>query len=168
MVVRAGTAPGAAPKRIAVQAGADPLGRLLPPAATSATLVEADAPGGAERMFAGGEADALLGWMPASPSGEPAGGGSLARLAAAGLEPSDYEIAWESELVPFGPHAVASAVPAPVKEALRRFLEELLRSDPDLYDLVEGERQGGFAPATRADYAVVLDLVERIAAAPGR
>lgn len=111
----------------------------------------------AERMFAEGEIDGLYGWAPERVGGPDAG--TLARLAAMGVAPGDVEIVWTSQPVRFGPHAVRADLPAEAKDILKRFLTGLKLADPDVYDLLEEERQGGFLRAGHDDYEAAVEAL---------
>ena len=125
----------------------------------------------AERQFISGERNTLQGWVADRPVGgiDPASG-TLARLFGEGMDADDFEIAWSSDTIPFGPHAVRKDLPDGLKSRLRDFLANMKLAYPDLYEFVEAERQGGFARVSHGDYlpavAMVEGLVGRETAAP--
>lgn len=128
-------------------------------------LVKAQSAEEAEAMFVDGTVDAMFGWAPAVPSGRPEPeGGTLARVAAAGVDPSTLGILWHSEPLRYGPHAVSAGLDPEPRRRLTRFLTGLKRADPDMYERLERQRLGGFAAVTQADYAVALEVVDAIAA----
>jgi phosphonate transport system substrate-binding protein len=123
----------------------------------------------AEAMFASGEAGAIVGWMPHRPVGAARDGGTFSRLVAAGLAPDDLEIAWRSEPVRFGPHAVRTDMPEKVRSALTLFLITLHDVRPEVFQHIEPLRQGGFARVADSDYETARAMVTRLAQiAPGR
>ena len=117
----------------------------------------------AERSFVAGETQELLGWVLDRPIGGPdLSSGTLGRLAAAGVDAQQFEIVWTSETLRFGPHAVRNALPDDLKARLRDFLVNLKLTEPDLYEYLETERQGGFVRVSPDDYAPAVALVEAI------
>jgi phosphonate transport system substrate-binding protein len=128
-------------------------------------FVEVESAEAAETLLADGSVDAIFGWVPAAPPGAPEmEGGTMARLEAAGIERSRLSIAWRSEPLRYGPHAVSSGLDPEPKRRLAAFLTTLKGDDPDLYERLEAHRMGGFTAASQSDYAVALDMVETIAA----
>jgi phosphonate transport system substrate-binding protein len=127
-------------------------------------LVHAESAVAAEAMLAEGKVDALFGWIPALPAGAAEGGGTLARLEAAGVPASDLLVIWKSDVLRFGPHAVRTSLDPEPKRRLSVFLTNLKESDPDQYELLEQHHLGGFEPASPADYAAALAVVRRLKA----
>lgn len=130
-------------------------------AAAEGRLVEAGSAAEAERLFLEGGVDGFFGWMPASgaeDAGEPGNGGSLARLAAAGLDASSYRVAWRSDVLRYGPHAVRTDV-AP--DRIGR-LTELLEGAASA-QVGPGRRilrgHGGFTAVSAADYEAVAEAL---------
>lgn len=129
-------------------------------AAASGMLVETASALEAETLFLEGKVDGFFGWAPAGPgeTDEPSGGGSLARLAAAGVDPSGYRVAWRSELLRYGPHAARSGM-AP--ERIGRLAGLLERAGGG--GINPGRRilrgHGGFAAVEAADYRAVVEAV---------
>ncbi|APH70315.1 PhnD/SsuA/transferrin family substrate-binding protein [Aquibium oceanicum] len=117
----------------------------------------------AEKAFLAGETQELVGWVVDRAVGGPdLASGTLGRLTAAGLDPQEVEIAWRSDTLRFGPHAVRKDLPGDLKTRLRNFLVELRPSEPDLYEYLEAERQGGFVRVSPDDYMPAVALVEAI------
>lgn len=116
----------------------------------------------AERLFLDGKVDAMFGFVPSS--GTPAGpaGGTLERLAMAGG--GEFRVLWTSGLLRFGPHAVRASLPAEAKDALKTFLTTLRDAEPEIYELIERHRGGGFAPVVHADYQEAIGMVRSLAA----
>lgn len=168
LILRAGAAGVPQGLRIATVAGealpwALLAGGALPAPTAGGRAVEVPVPDleMAERLFVEGSIDGFFGWAPDYGAGQGEGdGGTLARLAAAGVASDDVEIGWVSDPVRFGPHAVRADIPRGLKDALRRLLTRLRDADPDAYDILEEERQGGFAPVAASDYAILEALFE--------
>ena len=113
-------------------------------------------------MLLEGQVDALFGWIPALPPGEPEGGGTIARLESAGLDSSELLVVWRSDVLRYGPHAVRADLDPEPKRRLAVFLTGLKESDPELYERIEQHHLGGFAPALQADYAAAFAIVRRL------
>lgn len=161
LIVRRGggaDAPGVPAGRIVAGPPGSAVGALLPPAGPDGLdITHAESAAAAEAMFAQGQADALLGWQPAGPDGEPdPPGGTLARLEAAGMAAADLRVAWRSDLLRFGPHAVLKNLDAETKRRLGVFLTNLKAQSPEIYDLVERYHGGGFVSVGPQDYSAAL------------
>lgn len=160
--------PGAKAARIAVGAADSLASRLAPlaswPGAAAAVeeerLVEAGGAGAAEAMFLDGAVDGFFGWVTVSADGpDGAGetiGGSLARLRAAGLGPADYEIAWRSAPLRYGPHAVRADMSEERVDRLARLLTGAAGDLPELVAHLGRHHGGGFARADHGDYAAAI------------
>lgn len=118
----------------------------------------------AEALLAEGGVDAIFGWMPAAGAGPEIEGGTMARLEVAGMETSRLAVVWRSNLLRYGPHAVARGLDPEAKKRLTAFLTNLKDADPDLYERLEAHRLGGFTAASQSDYAAALEMVKAIAA----
>ena len=166
---------GVAGRRIAVSdAGQGP----FPPAAglmdavaaaggAVPVAVEAASAEEAERLFAAGDVEFILGWEPVAADGAATpGSGTKARLAARGLDAAGVSAVWTSPPVRFGPHAVRTDLDAEPKRLLSSFLSGLKDRQPEVYDLVEFHRQGGFVAADHEAYRYVVETVGALAAAP--
>jgi len=129
-------------------------------AAGAGRLVPTETAGEAEAMFLGGAVDGYFGWVPAPPDPDDLSlsGGSIDRLAAAGLDASGFEIAWRSPLLRYGPHAVRDTLPQEQVDALARLLAGMV-GDPDLNYYLERRHGGGFAAATHEDYLPVIEAL---------
>lgn len=119
-----------------------------------AALVESADALEALTLLADGEADLAVAWSTAAdPLNGPHGSGPIAALAArGGLPPGGLRVLWQSDLVPFGPHAVRSDLPPEAKAALRDALLAMHSDAPDAYDAVEPQFAGGFVAADPAAY----------------
>lgn len=142
-------------KAIASAAGAEPL------------LVGGISAEEAERRFAEGEVDFILGWEPVDASGSSLpGGGTSGRLVSAGIDAGTLLSLWHSRPLRYGPHAVRSDLDDEAKRLLGDFLAGLKDRRPEVYDLVEFHHQGGFVIATHDEYGTTVEAVGATAAAP--
>jgi phosphonate transport system substrate-binding protein len=153
-------------QRVAVAAG----GPLRPAAglleavaaagAASPTLVEVASAEEAERLFASGGADLLLGWEPVAADGTAVpDGGTRQRLVLGGIDGTQLSAVWTSPPVRYGPHAVRADLDGEARRLLVAFLVELKDRQPDVYDLIEFHRQGGFVATSHETYRGALDAV---------
>lgn len=126
------------------------------------TRVEAGTASQAEALFVSGEVDGIIGWIPLQP-GSPPGGGSLSRLADAGVAAVDLDVTWQSEPLRYGPHAVRSDMPGEIRSVLVRFLLGFRDAQPDVLQHLEPLRQGGFVQVSDADYATAAAMVTHLA-----
>ncbi|MCV0395010.1 MAG: PhnD/SsuA/transferrin family substrate-binding protein [Rhizobiaceae bacterium] len=131
------------------------------------TIVETTSMEKAERLFADGEAGALSGWEAVDEKGEAIAGGTLARLAAAGIDGSRLRVVRRSDPVPYGPHAVRRTLPGQVKKALGEFLVSLGEDHTRLRDALEPRLTGPFRPVVHDDYRHAIDAVKSIAERDG-
>lgn len=180
LIVRSDVADGSG--RLAVGPADSLATRLAPLAASEAAqaaaaaglLVETASALEAETLFLDGKVDGFFGWAPAGPDNADAAdgedgadaafaGGSPARLAAAGLDPSGYRIAWRSELLRYGPHAVRGGMAAERIGQLTGLLERAGGGEVN-----PGRRilrgHGGFAAASADDYRAVVEAVAALGA----
>ena len=126
-------------------------------------LIRAETALDAERMLVDGDADALFGWELSAPEGQPdLHGGTLARLAAAGVPADTLKVLWRSEPLRYGPHAVRSDLDAEPKRRLRVFLTNLRSMRPDVYELLEAMHAGGFQPVNAEAYAPAEAVVRML------
>lgn len=125
-----------------------------------ARFVNTESTAAAEAMLVDGSVDAIFGWSggPGDPSG-----GTLARLAGAGLDPASLKVIWQSPVLRYGPHALRSGLDAEVRRTLVAFLTGLKDIQPDVYDLLDAAHGGGFVEVQPRDYAVALDMVRHAA-----
>lgn len=130
--------------------------------ADSERFVDAGTASQAEAMVLSGEATGLIGWVPYRPGATP-GGGTLSRLVDAGIAETDLAVAWQSEPLRFGPHAVRSDLPGALRTTLIRFLSGLHDAQPDVFQHLEPTLQGGFVRVSDADYALAKAMVTRLA-----
>lgn len=147
-------------------------GRLLPMKAFEAEgiatdyfseiLDEAD-PETALSALLAGEADLAAAWS--SLTGDEAAGysfGSLTSLVAKGdLSMDRIRIVWRSPLIPFGPHAVRSDMPAELKTLLSGALTAMAEEDPAAFDAVDRSGGKGFVSAAASLFAPTDALVAR-------
>jgi phosphonate transport system substrate-binding protein len=156
--------------RLAVGAPDSLAARLVPlalsPQARAAReaglLVEAESAAEAEALFVNGAVDGVFGWEPAGGDDDGAESrGSLARLVAAGLDPSSLRIVWRSPLLRYGPHAVRKDLAPERVERLARLLEGVADGGTS-----PGRRMlrghGGFAAVTQADYAPAMEAISAL------
>lgn len=141
--------------------------RLVPLAAsaeaqrafTQDRLIEAGSAAQALAMFVSGEVDGFFGWVPAkeedrdSSSASP--GGTLAQLAAAGLDTSSWRVVWRSDLLRYGPHAVRDDLPVARMKQLEKLLTGALGEKAEFGARLGSRHGGGFAPVNAGDYAPV-------------
>lgn len=115
----------------------------------------------AEAAFAEGQAEVLVGWVPAFADDRAVSrSGTLKRLEKLGIAPSELEIIWTSGVVAFGPHAVRRDIPVQLKVRLGSFLENLYSANPEIYALLEPYRGGGFKKIGAADYEAAARIAE--------
>jgi phosphonate transport system substrate-binding protein len=160
--------------RLALSADDSIAGRLVPLKAFAAegidaathfsTLFESPGPEAAIGAVLDGRADAAVGWS--SLAGDAVSGysfGVLRSMVSAGkLAMGQIRIIWQSQLIPFGPHAVRKDLPGELKPLLVEALAALAAEAPDVLDAVDRSAfgGGGFAPVSAGDYAVISELVK--------
>ena len=79
------------------------------------------------------------------------------------MDKASLSVVWKSSLLRYGPHALRSGLGAELRLTLVAFLTELKGSQPDVYDLLEAHRGGGFAEVRADDYAMAIDMVRSLA-----
>jgi phosphonate transport system substrate-binding protein len=108
-----------------------------------------------------GEADLAAAWS--SLSGDAAAGYSFGVLAAlvadGGLVMDQIRIVWQSELIPFGPHAVRTGLPGELKSLLSEALGAMSAEDPAALDAIDRSGGSGFVTADAGMFAAVEALV---------
>ncbi len=116
----------------------------------------------AVRSVIAGEADGALAWSSLKgAAGEGFGRGTLRFLVDHdGLDMSRVAVIWKSRLIPNGPHAIHSAVPAALRDRLQRILVDLAADNPEAHAAVAGDGSG-FTAISHAPYAPLLKLVPR-------
>ncbi len=164
---------GVAGRRIATAAGGPLSAATALLAAVAATggaapeLVETASFEEAERLFAAGDVDFILGWGPVATDGAAVpGAGTARRLADAGVDMAGVSAVWTSPSVPYGPHAVRTDLDPEAKRLLASFLSGLKDRQPEVYDLIEFHHQGGFAVTNHEAYRSAVDALEALVAAP--
>lgn len=151
--------------RIALAAPDSLAGRLAPlgvwPGAEKARsaqqFVEMDSAQEAEAKFVSGDVDAFFGWVPVSASGRMLTGGTPDRLAAAGVGDEEFTIAWQSETLRHGPHAVRSDLPEETREKLVSMLVGGTSAELAYINRAYG---GGFVVASGNDYQPVTKALK--------
>ena len=159
--------------RLALGAADSVAGSLIPlkefaaagidPSSHFAALYESPGPVDAVRALLDGRADLALAWS--SLAGDPATGysfGPLTTMVASGaLSMDQVRVVWQSPLIPFGPHAVRTDMPADEKTGLRDALTTMAAEAPDTLDAVDRSAYGGggFVAASADDYAPLMALV---------
>lgn len=132
-------------------------------AAAGGRLVEAQSAAHAQALFLRGEVDGFFGWVPATAEDgdgdDAAVSGTLAWLAASGLDPSAWRVAWRSAVLRYGPHAVRADMPAARMERLAGLLARAADDGVDLGARLAGGHGGGFAAVSAADYAPVEEAL---------
>lgn len=133
---------------------------------TEPFLVHAASATAAEAMLVDGSVDAIFGWAPApaEATAEPSGG-TLDRLAAAGIDRARLKIVWTSPPLRYGPHALRLGLDAEIRTILVDFLTGLKARQPDVYDLLEAGHGGGFVEVGQQDYATAVDMIRQVGAA---
>jgi phosphonate transport system substrate-binding protein len=79
------------------------------------------------------------------------------------MERNELQTVWSSEPVAYGPHAVRKDMPEELKHRLVRFLVNLVDQQPDIYQLLEPYRGGGFARMDAAGYALARKIATGLA-----
>ena len=139
--------------RLAVGPEGSVAGRLVPFAAFAASgieprtyfsvLIETRSPEDAMAALLLGEADVALGWS--SLEGDAAAGygsGVFTKMVADGtLAMSDIRLIWQSERIPYGPHAIRRDLPSGLKALVAEAILAMPRDDPDAFDAIN--RSGG-------------------------
>jgi phosphonate transport system substrate-binding protein len=88
--------------------------------------------------------------------------GTLSRMVGEGTLTMDrVRVVWQSQLIPFGPHALRTGLPSELKSLLSGALLTMARSDTEALDAVDraGFGGGGFATPDPSLYALVIELV---------
>lgn len=125
-------------------------------------LVRAASETQALQMVVDGKADAIFGFMPSIKDERPSTGGTLNKLADAGVE--NPSVLWTSDFIRHGPHAVRMSLPQEARQALINFLTGLRDNDSQVYDYVERRFGGGFAIAKPDEYLAAIALARSVAA----
>jgi len=177
LVGRAGdsiaTLAGAEGKRIGLGPADSVAGSIVPRHAFAAEGIDPDtyflgitefpAPEEAVKAMLRGEVDVAAAWS--SLTGSESLGysfGTLNRLVTEGMLGMErIRIVWQSRLIPFGPHALRTGLPAELKGVLSGALLSMAREDPEALDAVDrlGFGGGGFASPDPSLYALVIELV---------
>jgi phosphonate transport system substrate-binding protein len=76
----------------------------------------------------------------------------------------DFVTVWQSQIIPFGPHAIRKNLNPQVKELLQSFLVDLASNDPDLFELLTDQNAARFAPITQDAYNLTIKAVRVLAA----
>jgi len=125
------------------------------------TLRDMETMDAAIAAFAAGEGDAIFGWKnenAPAPSSGPQPSDTLDRL---GVLSDDIGVVWQSQPVPYGPHAIRSSVSEEAKALILPFLIGLNRENPEAYEAMETRHAGGFQPVGFEDYRPVVDALRK-------
>lgn len=153
--------------RLAVGPEGSVAGRLIPFAAFAANgidpksyfsaLVETREPAEAVAALLRNEADLALAWS--SLEGDAAAGysaGVLTRMIGEGtLAMSDIRLIWQSDRIPYGPHAVRRALPDDLKALVEEAVLAMPAEDPAAVDAISRFGGGGFVAANEAMFAAL-------------
>ena len=123
--------------------------------------IEAGSTGKAIATLASGEVDGVIAWLPIGrdDSNDPLPARVFGGDYASGLEAvGDLRVAWLSDPVYHGPHAVLRSLPVDLVEKLDIFLDALPQGRPALFDVLEPYQSGGYKPATGMDYQALERL----------
>jgi len=125
-------------------------------------IVEVADPEEALRALLAGEVDAALAWSTLSGNADAGyGSGVLGKMVAEGTLTMDrIRLAWQSPLIPYGPHTVRSDLPEELKDLLLAALRTMSDRSPDALDAIARDGAVAFFPATPEMYAPVAALVE--------
>jgi phosphonate transport system substrate-binding protein len=146
-------------------------GRLFPFAALAGQGIEPErffarvettgGPEAALKLMLAGKADAAVVWSTMEGEREAGyGRGTLHDLVEKrAMTMKDVRVVWQSPLVPHGPHAVRTDLPAAQKARLVDVLLRLKDNDPDAYDAVEPTFGGGFVRVGHLAYEPLFALV---------
>lgn len=154
--------------RVATAGPEDLTGALLPLAALARIGITPDAPflvraataEDAQFLFLSGAVDALFGWIETGIATAPLPGrGTVENLLALGAPRETVRIAWTSDLLRYGPHALRNDLDPEIGLRLLPFLTGLNVSDPDIFALLEAHHGGAYATVGDDDYLTALDLV---------
>ena len=135
----------------------------LDPADFFLSVTEFSSPEEAVAALLGDEIDVASAWS--SLTGSERLGyafGTLTRMVSEGTLSMDrVRVIWQSPLIPFGPHALRTDIPAELKGILSGALLSMARDDPEALDAVDrlGFGGGGFATPDASLYALVVALV---------
>lgn len=75
-----------------------------------------------------------------------------------------FQVSWQSEFIPYGPHAVRSDLDPALRERLAAALAGLRSRRPDAYAILDPLHGGGFVPVDAADFGFVESIVDAVAA----
>ncbi|MAY61510.1 MAG: hypothetical protein CML29_04800 [Rhizobiales bacterium] len=141
--------------REAVDSGALTVGELVPAGSVRAAV----------DMLVAGEADGVMAWLPEGGTDTAA---ALPERLFGGLYEEDLaktdelRIAWLSDPVYNGPHAILRSLPDELVEKLGRFLDGVPDGQPGLLDILEPYESGGYGPAAEAEYRGLERVSKRL------
>lgn len=75
-----------------------------------------------------------------------------------------FGAAWQSQIIPFGPHAIRKNLNPEVKELLQSFLVNAATNDPDLFELLTDQNAARFVPIGQEAYNSDVKAVRALAA----
>lgn len=133
----------------------------IDPASYFMRIVETGDSEAALAALAAGSADVATAWSSAAdPLDADSGSGPFARLAGNGtLAPDALKVIWQSELIPFGPHAVRKELAPEAKQAMLAALTAMQADAPEAYDSIERGFPGGFVAADQELYDKLATLL---------
>ena len=107
-----------------------------------------------------GAADALFASIPANQPSKQALDPNDALLTSG----RDFVPVWQSQVIPFGPHAIRKNLNPEVKKLLQTFLISLAANDPDMFELLSESNAANFAPISPEAYTPAINAVRALAA----
>jgi phosphonate transport system substrate-binding protein len=76
----------------------------------------------------------------------------------------DFVPVWQSQIIPYGPHAIRKNLNPEVKQLLLTFLVNLAANDPDLFELLTDQNAARFAPVGQEAFSSAIKAVRTLAA----
>lgn len=113
------------------------------------------------RAYERGDIDGFFGWVPASQDGEALSNEKIFDgFYNSRLQMSDaLSIAWWSEIIHHGPHAVHRSLPNELSEELTDLLLNMNNYSPEIMDIIEPYFSGGFERTNAGDYSVISTVL---------
>jgi len=102
----------------------------------------------------------LISWIPVTPEDQKIRG-VYARLQEKGVSRDMTTQVWQSQLIIHGPHTVRADLSGEAKVILLDMLGALQALNPEAYDAVEPNFEGGFQPVRLEDYQPVIDVLTK-------
>ena len=154
--------------RLAVGPEGSVTGRLVPFAAFAASgidprtyfsaLIDTGSPEDAVAALLLGEADVALGWSSLEGVADAGyGSGVFTKMVADGtLAMSDIRLIWQSEPIPYGPHAIRRDLPSELKALVAEAILAMPSDDPEALDAISLSGGGGMVAADHAMFAALV------------